>query len=135
MSLQSVNPANGKEIATYDELTPKEVEDILESVDAAFNEWKHTSFSSRSELLRKAGNNLRENKDEYGKLMSLEMGKPYNQAVAEAEKCGWVCDFYADESRKNTFRYIDRNRCLPKLCFPSAPWNSLGGHALDFRSG
>ena len=46
--------------------------------------------------MRRAGALLRERKDELARLMALEMGKPLAQGRAEAEKCAWVCDYYAD---------------------------------------
>jgi succinate-semialdehyde dehydrogenase/glutarate-semialdehyde dehydrogenase len=41
---------------------------------------------------------LRERKDELAMLMALEMGKPLAQGRAEAEKCAWVCEYYAAEA-------------------------------------
>jgi len=131
MSLRSVNPANGEEIASYDEMSKDEVKDILRSVDSAFNEWRRTSFSFRGDLLRKAGEDLRKNKEDYGRLMSLEMGKPYSQAIAEAEKCGWVCDFYANEAEKilsNKMIETDASKSYIAhqplgIVFAVMPWN------------
>ncbi len=131
MSLRSVNPANGEEIASYDEMSKNEVKDILRSVDSAFNEWRRTSFSFRGDLLRKAGEDLRKNKEDYGRLMSLEMGKPYSQAVAEAEKCGWVCDYYADQAEKilsNKMIETDASKSYIAhqplgIVFAVMPWN------------
>ena len=41
---------------------------------------------------------LREGKEDFGALMTEEMGKPYKQSIAEAEKCAWVCEYYADNA-------------------------------------
>ena len=42
-----------------------------------------------------AANTLRRKKEQYGKLITEEMGKPLAEAIAEVEKCAWVCDYYA----------------------------------------
>ena len=100
MALQSINPANGDLIASYEEMTIDEVKGIIADVDTTFKLWRNTSFAERGEYLKRAGRIMREKKEEFGRLMTLEMGKPYNQAVAEADKCGWVCDYYADNAEK-----------------------------------
>ncbi len=100
MSLKSINPANGQEIASYNEMTLEEVGTIISNVDSAYQEWQKISFTERSKLLKNAAEILRSRKEEFGRLMTLEMGKPYSQAVSEAEKCGWVCDHYADNAER-----------------------------------
>src|SRR5690606_28268400 len=42
---------------------------------------------------------LEDNKENFGKTISLEMGKPIRQSVAEIEKCSWVCKFYAENAQ------------------------------------
>jgi succinate-semialdehyde dehydrogenase/glutarate-semialdehyde dehydrogenase len=52
----------------------------------------------RTGPLLELGRLLRARKDEYGALMTHEMGKPIAQATGEAEKCAWVCDYYAEHA-------------------------------------
>ncbi len=98
MSLQSVNPATGTLLETFEETPAAELDRILARADAASREWRELPVASRAERLRAAGRILRERKDAYARTMALEMGKPLAQGVAEAEKCAWVCDYYADEA-------------------------------------
>ncbi|HIA91235.1 MAG TPA: NAD-dependent succinate-semialdehyde dehydrogenase, partial [Candidatus Marinimicrobia bacterium] len=98
MSLKSINPANGEEIAAYKEMSTDEVDGILTSVNDAFNSWRKTSFSIRGELLKNAAAILQSNKEAFGRLMSLEMGKPYSQSLAEVVKCAKGCEYYADNT-------------------------------------
>jgi succinate-semialdehyde dehydrogenase/glutarate-semialdehyde dehydrogenase len=69
-------------------------------VNNAFEEWGDTSFNFRSELMTKAANVLRRKKEQYSKLMTLEMGKPIAQSRAEVDKCAWVCEYYAANAEK-----------------------------------
>jgi len=98
--LQSVNPANLQTIKTYLQMQPSEVNRILDLTNSAFEEWEDTSFDYRSRLMMKAADVLRKNKEEYSKLMTLEMGKPISQSRTEVEKCVWVCEYYAENAEK-----------------------------------
>lgn len=100
MSLKSINPANGQEIAAYEEMSTDEVNGIITAVNDAFDSWRKTSFSHRGELLKNAAAILRSNKEEFGRLMSLEMGKPYSQSLAEVVKCAKGCEYYADNTEE-----------------------------------
>jgi succinate-semialdehyde dehydrogenase/glutarate-semialdehyde dehydrogenase len=96
--ITTINPYNGKELQSYEELTKKEIKAKLETAQTAFEDWKTTSFDHRSQHVRKVGELLRKNTDEYAKLMTDEMGKPISQSRSELEKCAWLCDFYADKA-------------------------------------
>ena len=98
MSIASINPATGKTIREYEEMTPGEASGIVENVDAAYAAWRETSFAERAERMATAADILRNKANEYGRLMAEEMGKPLRDGRAESNKCGWVCDYYADNA-------------------------------------
>ena len=100
MVLKSINPANGQEIASYKEMTLEEVGAIIANVDSAYHEWRNTSFDHRATLLRRASELLQNRKEDLGRLMTLEMGKPFTQALAEVTKCATVCEYYADNAER-----------------------------------
>jgi succinate-semialdehyde dehydrogenase/glutarate-semialdehyde dehydrogenase len=50
--------------------------------------------------VRRAGELLRERKHEYGRMMTLEMGKTLKAAVEEAAKCATACGYYADHAEQ-----------------------------------
>jgi succinate-semialdehyde dehydrogenase/glutarate-semialdehyde dehydrogenase len=98
MALQSVNPTDGSLLREYEEATAGEVAAALAGAARAFDHWRRTPFAERSAVLRRAGALLRERRDELARLMALEMGKPVAQGRAEADKCAWVCDHYAEHA-------------------------------------
>lgn len=98
MSLTSINPATGETIEEYDELTASEIDERVGRAAAAFKQHRQTSFADRAEKMRKAGDILENRADEWGQIMTAEMGKPIAQATGEARKCAWVCRYYADHA-------------------------------------
>jgi succinate-semialdehyde dehydrogenase/glutarate-semialdehyde dehydrogenase len=98
--MQSINPANLQVIKTYNPMLTSEVKSIVDLTNTAFEKWKDTSFDHRSKLMLKAVDVLRKKKEDYARLMTLEMGKPISQSRAEVDKCAWVCEYYAENAEK-----------------------------------
>src|SRR5207245_1742885 len=98
MSIQSVNPATGDVVETYEETSPKEIERILAGAQAAFAEWRNTPFTARARSMRNAAEMLKKRRTDFARLMTLEMGKPIVQAEAEVDKCAWTCEFFAEHA-------------------------------------
>ena len=98
MSIQSLNPATGKILETFEETPPQELERILSRARAAFHEWRAVPFATRAQSMRKAAGLLRARKTDYAGIMALEMGKPIVQGEAEVDKCAWVCEYYAEHA-------------------------------------
>jgi succinate-semialdehyde dehydrogenase/glutarate-semialdehyde dehydrogenase len=100
MAIQSKNPNTEELLKTFEEISDSELENKISKASAVFKNWKNTSFSERSTLLKKMANYLRENSVELGRLASLEMGKTLSAGKAEVEKCAMACDYYADNAEK-----------------------------------
>ena len=96
--MRSINPYNNELIGEYPEHSEKEVGIIIQSVQSAWLTWKETTFDYRARLFREAARILRDKKNVYARLMTLEMGKIIRESTAEIEKCALVCDFYADHA-------------------------------------
>ena len=96
--MKSTNPVSGEVIRDYREHAAEEVEHIISDVHTAWLIWRETSFETRSGLMKNAAGLLLRKKEEFAQLMTMEMGKLFNESLAEIEKCAWVCDFYADQA-------------------------------------
>ena len=100
MNLISINPANNKKINSYEEISKDSINQIIDSSFNTFLEWRNKSFSYRAKKMRHLAELLKQKKELLGLLMTKEMGKPIKQSIAEAEKCAWVCEYYADNAEK-----------------------------------
>ncbi|MGE5458640.1 MAG: NAD-dependent succinate-semialdehyde dehydrogenase [Methanococcaceae archaeon] len=100
MSIQSINPATEEVIKSYEEFTVEEITDAIEQAHREFLHWRTTSYDQRRKLMLRAADILDQEKEKYGTILTLEMGKPIRQALAEVEKCAWVCRYYAENAEK-----------------------------------
>ena len=98
MNIQSINPATGEVLENFEEMSTSEIDGILEAAETTFREWRKRPFADRTKRMREAARILRDRKEKYARTMSLEMGKPIVQGEAEAEKCAWACDYYAEHA-------------------------------------
>ena len=98
--IRSINPATGQVVATYDAHDAAQVERVLAQASAAQKQWALEDVEARSRLLLCVAAELRNNKAEYARLISVEMGKPITEADAEIEKSAVTCEFYASEAAR-----------------------------------
>lgn len=98
MALETINPATGESLKTYPEIPIPEICAIIDKTHEEHLNWKKRPFAERAECFRKAATLLRVNDAGYAALMAKEMGKPVSQGKAEAQKCAWVCEYYADHA-------------------------------------
>lgn len=96
MTLESINPATGEVLEVFEEWSAVRTKGVIADVHRAWLQWRQTPITRRGELLQEAAAVLRQNRDEYARLMTSEMGKPISEGRAEVEKCAWVCDYYAE---------------------------------------
>lgn len=100
MAFESINPATGEVLEVIEEWPAEKTQAVVAEVHGAWQKWRHTPFSKREELMKGAAATLRLNKEEYARIMALEMGKPISEGRAEVEKCAWVCDYYAENAAR-----------------------------------
>jgi succinate-semialdehyde dehydrogenase/glutarate-semialdehyde dehydrogenase len=96
--LISINPSTGDTIKVYKPFSFDEVQATIESCHDAFLRWRRTGFDHRAIRMREAARVLRKKEHHFAEVMALEMGKPLREGVAEALKCAWVCEYYADNA-------------------------------------
>ncbi len=131
MPYQSINPATGKVLKTFKELSEPQLEKALETAAACFESWRLTSFTRRAAVASKASAILRKRVDEFARPMTLEMGKRIDEARGEVAVSADIIDYYA----KNAELFLAPQKLKPKsgqaviessplgVLFGVQPWN------------
>jgi succinate-semialdehyde dehydrogenase / glutarate-semialdehyde dehydrogenase len=100
MSISTINPTTGEKLRSFEALDDAELERKIARAAETFEGYRHRPFAERAERMHRAAEILEAEKDRWARLMVTEMGKPIGAAVAEAEKCAWVCRYYADHAER-----------------------------------
>ena len=131
MAVQSVNPATEEVLATFEEHSQRQIDEVLDQSVKSFRDWRDRPFAERARLMHAAAAELRRDAERYALLITQEMGKPIAQSKAEVEKCAWCCDYFADNAEALPRRYPVaqlRQRKLRRLRSRSARcWRSCPG--------
>lgn len=98
--MTSISPIDGSSIAEISLTTKEDYEKVIERAQEAFKEWRMTPAPQRGEIVRQIGLELRNHKEDLGKLVSLEMGKIYQEGLGEVQEMIDICDFAVGQSRQ-----------------------------------
>src|SRR5438445_6313077 len=98
MPIATINPATGETMKLFESLTQEQIEEKVRLAADTFRSYRRTSFEEREWMMLRAAEILEAEKQEFGRLMTTEMGKPIKAAVQEAEKCAWICRYYAEHA-------------------------------------
>jgi succinate-semialdehyde dehydrogenase / glutarate-semialdehyde dehydrogenase len=100
MAIASINPANGKLLKSFEPLSDAQIEEKIVLACKTFKEYKKVPFSERATMMLRAADIVEKEKQTFGRLMTLEMGKPYRAAADESAKCASACRYYAENAER-----------------------------------
>ena len=95
MAIMSVNPYNNQVLKTFEELSDKQVDDLVARAYAAYQTWRKTSFRERSEYLTRVAREIQDRVQELAGLATLEMGKRIKESVGELKECVGIAEYFA----------------------------------------
>ena len=98
MAIATINPTTGETIKTFSPLSNAEIESKLALAESTYQEYRQTNFAQRSEWLNNAADILEKDTAKFAQIMTTEMGKTLQSAIAETQKCAKVCRFYAEKA-------------------------------------
>jgi succinate-semialdehyde dehydrogenase / glutarate-semialdehyde dehydrogenase len=100
MTYQSLNPATGKLLKKFDELTDKELETKIAKAEACFETWRHKTYAERAKIVNKAAKLLHDQADHFAHVMTQEMGKRIGEAKGEVEFSSQILTYYAENAER-----------------------------------
>ncbi len=95
-----INPANEETLGNASKASPKDVERALKSAQKGLEVWRSTSPWKRSNILRKIADKIRDKQDVLAKWMTLEVGKPFNEAKGEVNGSADIFEWNAEETKR-----------------------------------
>ena len=95
-----INPANEEILGRASKASPEDVEKALKSAEQGLEVWKKTTPWQRSYILRRIADKMREKQDVLAKWMTLEMGKPLNEAKGEVNGAADIFEWNAEETKR-----------------------------------
>lgn len=131
MSYQSFNPATGKLVKSFDEITDAQFEKKIATAAACYETWRHKSYQERAVIVAKAADIMKSKVDEFAHAMTIEMGKRIGEARGEVEFSAQILAYYA----KNAEKFLAPVKLHPELgeahmesspigiIFGVEPWN------------
>jgi len=100
MTYQSLNPATGKLLKKFDELTDKELETKIAKAEACFQTWRQKTYAERAKIVNKAAKLLHDQADHFAHVMTQEMGKRIGEAKGEVEFSSQILTYYAENAER-----------------------------------
>lgn len=98
--IESYSPVNGQLIAKVKTTTAEDYEKVIQTAEEAFKTWRLVPAPKRGEIVRQIAEELRNNKEYLGKLVSFEMGKSLQEGYGEVQEMIDICDFAVGLSRQ-----------------------------------
>jgi succinate-semialdehyde dehydrogenase/glutarate-semialdehyde dehydrogenase len=100
MSYQSFNPATGKLVKSFDEITDAQFERKIAAAAACYDIWRKKSYAERAVIVNRAAAIMKAKVDEFAHPMTIEMGKRISEARGEVEFSAEILAYYAKHAEK-----------------------------------
>lgn len=101
MPYQTINPYSNKVEKTFDDISPGQLEELLDRADTCFKtDWASRPFADRTVILKRAAMLMRERSQMMAELITLEMGKLIQQSVGEVALSAAILDYYAEHAEQ-----------------------------------
>jgi aldehyde dehydrogenase (NAD+) len=95
----SESPVDGSIIAKVKTATLDDYEMVMSKAQEAFKVWREIPAPQRAEVVRQIGLALRDAKEDLGMLVTLEMGKIFQEGMGEVQEMIDICDFAVGQAR------------------------------------
>jgi len=126
-----MNPTNGQILKNYSYLTDDIIEEKIRQSQNHYNRYKTKPIFERSDYLFRIAKALKNFKSQLAHQMTLEIGKPFKDGIAEVEKSASAFEYYANiMGQCLSPRYLNSSYKKTKLIYKPLgpvlaimPWN------------
>ncbi|MEX0275324.1 MAG: NAD-dependent succinate-semialdehyde dehydrogenase [Flavobacteriaceae bacterium] len=94
------NPYNDEVIAELPDLGVDETRQAIAQAEIAYHDWKATTATERSVILRKWHNLMMLHKEDLGRILTIEQGKPLKEAMGEIAYGASFIEWFAEEGKR-----------------------------------
>lgn len=105
-TIEVVNPATEDVIGKVAKANERDLEEAAAAAQRGFLTWRKVSALERANLMRRASALLRERGDKIARLISIEQGKPLQEALNEVSAAAETNDWFAEEATRTYGRVI-----------------------------
>ncbi|MBA8764766.1 NAD-dependent succinate-semialdehyde dehydrogenase [Staphylococcus coagulans] len=120
-NLEVKNPSTGEVIATYPYTDEQTIHSKIERAHQAFLSWRDVDAHERSRLLWSWSALIKDNREALARLITLEGGKPYVEALGEVDYAVSYVDWYAEEAKRTYGRTVPANTPDKKIIIDKFP--------------
>ena len=96
----SLNPANEQVLGMFQLCSHEDVDKAVNAAEKAYSEWNYLPAPKRGELLLEVAKLLKKDKNKLAKLVTLEMGKVYKEALGDVQEAIDIFEYMAGEGRR-----------------------------------
>lgn len=124
--LEVFNPSTNEVIERLDYTNHDEINSQIKHANDAFQDWKLVDAHERSAKLYQWANLIDEHQDDLAKLITLEGGKPLDEAKGEVTYANAYVKWYAEEAKRVYGRTIPANTPSKKIVIDKFPVGVVG---------
>ena len=119
--VEVVNPATDEILGTVPSMGAKETHTAIEAAGKAFLSWRKMTASARCQLVRKLYDLMIENEDDLARIMTLEQGKPLQEAKGEIRYSAGFLQWFSEEGKRAYGETIPAPKTTQRIVVISEP--------------
>ena len=119
--VEVINPATDEILGTVPSMGAKETHTAIEAAGKAFLSWRKMTASARCQLVRKLYDLMIENEDDLARIMTLEQGKPLQEAKGEIRYSAGFLQWFSEEGKRAYGETIPAPKTTQRIVVISEP--------------
>lgn len=120
-TIEVTNPANGDVVGSIPDMNAAETARAIEAARVAMISWRKQTAKQRAVILRRWFDLIMANQNDLGKIMTLEQGKPLNEAKGEIAYAASFIEWFAEEGKRTYGDVIPTHKADARIIVTKEP--------------